>query len=348
MKKTERSQTQKSRTKGLLEIRNALNTVIQLQLENASDEEVKEAQKKLEVIYDQFTKDYGLINSRQNAQMLDGDSSYYLLCSLENIGDKGELLSKADIFTKRTIRAQQEITSAETPTDALAVSIGEKGHVDLAYMADLLGKSGTENEIAQALSGVIFRDPQEKHEQLVWKTADEYLSGNVRTKLRAARMAKISDPTYEVNVKALEQAQPKDLTASEIDVRLGATWIDAKYIEEFMYETFHTTYHQRRQIHVSFATVTGEWQISGKSTIYSGDVVAHAQYGTARMSAYEILEQTLNLRNVTVYDRVDDGSGNVKSVVNPKETMFAQQKQQTIKEAFQNWIWYERSLVYYA
>mgnify|MGYP002541868834 FL=1 len=339
MKKTERSQTQKSRTKGLLEIRNALNTVIQLQLENASDEEVKEAQKKLEVIYDQFTKDYGLINSRQNAQMLDGDSSYFLLCSLENIGDKGELLSKADIFTKRTIRAQQEITSAETPTDALAVSIGEKGHVDLAYMADLLGKSGTENEIAQALSGVIFRDPQEKHEQLVWKTADEYLSGNVRTKLRAARMAKISDPTYEVNVKALEQAQPKDLTASEIDVRLGATWIDAKYIEEFMYETFHTTYHQRRQIHVSFATVTGEWQISGKSTIYSGDVVAHAQYGTARMSAYEILEQTLNLRNVTVYDRVDDGSGNVKSVVNPKETMFAQQKQQTIKEAFQNWIW---------
>lgn len=339
MKKTERSQTQKSRTKGLLEIRNALNTVIQLQLENAPDEEVKEAQKKLEVIYDQFTKDYGLINSRQNAQMLDGDSSYFLLCSLENIGDKGELLSKADIFTKRTIRAQQEITSAETPADALAVSIGEKGHVDLAYMADLLGKSGTENEIAQALSGVIFRDPQEKDGQLVWKTADEYLSGNVRTKLRAARMAQISDPTYEVNVKALEQAQPKDLTASEIDVRLGATWIDAKYIEEFMYETFHTTYHQRRQIHVSFAAVTGEWQISGKSTIYSGDVVAHAQYGTARMGAYEILEQTLNLRNVTVYDRVDDGSGNVKSVVNPKETMFAQQKQQTIKEAFQNWIW---------
>lgn len=339
MKKTERLQTQKSRTKGLLEIRNALNTVIQLQLENAPDEEVKEAQKKLEVIYDQFTKYYGLINSRQNAQMLDGDSSYFLLCSLENIGDKGELLSKADIFTKRTIRAQQEITSAETPADALAVSIGEKGHVDLAYMADLLGKSGTENEIAQALSGVIFRDPQEKDEQLVWKTADEYLSGNVRTKLRAARMAQISDPTYEVNVKALEQAQPKDLTASEIDVRLGATWIYAKYIEEFMYETFHTTYHQRRQIHVSFAAVTGEWQISGKSTIYSGDVVAHAQYGTARMGAYEILEQTLNLRNVTVYDRVDDGSGNVKSVVNPKETMFAQQKQQTIKEAFQNWIW---------
>ncbi len=339
MRKMERSQTQKSRTKGLLEIRSALNTVIQLQLENAPDEEVKEAQKKLEFTYDQFTKEYGLINSRQNAQMLDGDSSYFLLCSLENIGDKGELLSKADIFTKRTIRAQQEITSAETPADALAVSIGEKGHVDLSYMAELLGKPGTEDEIAQALSGVIFRDPQEKDEQLVWKTADEYLSGNVRTKLRAARMAQISDPAYEVNVKALEQAQPKDLTASEIDVRLGATWIGKNYIEEFMYETFHTTYHQRRQIQVSFAAVTGEWQISGKSSIYSGDVVAHAQYGTARMSAYEILEQTLNLRNVTVYDRVDDGNGNVKSVVNPKETMFAQQKQQTIKEAFQNWIW---------
>ena len=210
------------------------------------------------------------------------------MCSLENINDKGELDSKADIFTKRTIRAQQEITTAETPEDALAISISEKGHVDLTYMAELLGRKGEESEIAKALNGIIFHDPQAIDEQLAWKTADEYLSGNVRDKLRAAELAYQEDETYSANVEALKQAQPKDLTASEIDVRLGATWIDKNYIEQFMYETFHTPYYQRRHIRVSFATVTGEWQISSKNTIYDGDVSAYTQYGTERMNAYAI------------------------------------------------------------
>lgn len=339
MRRINRSGAAKERTKGLLQIRTALKHVMQLQIEDAPDEEVHRAQEQLGSVYDAFTKKYGLINSRQNAQVLDGDSSYFLMCSLENINDKGELDSKADIFTKRTIRAQQEITTAETPEDALAISISEKGHVDLTYMAELLGRKGEESEIAKALNGIIFHDPQAIDEQLAWKTADEYLSGNVRDKLRAAELAYQEDETYSANVEALKQAQPKDLTASEIDVRLGATWIDKNYIEQFMYETFHTPYYQRRHIRVSFATVTGEWQISSKNTIYDGDVSAYTQYGTERMNAYAILEQTLNLRSVTVYDRVTDADGTVRSVVNPRETMLAQQKQSAIKEAFAAWIW---------
>lgn len=339
MRRINRSGVAKERIKGLLQIRTALKRVMQLQIEDASDEEVHRAQEQLGNIYDAFTKKYGLINSRQNAQVLDGDSSYFLMCSLENINDKGELESKADIFTKRTIRAQQEITTAETPEDALAISISEKGHVDLPYMAELLGRKGEESEIAKALNGIIFHDPQATDEQSVWKTADEYLSGNVRDKLRAAELAYQKDATYSANVKALKQAQPKDLTASEIDVRLGATWIDKSYIEQFMYETFHTPHYQRNHIRVSFAAVTGEWQISSKNTIYGGDVSAYTQYGTERMNAYAILEQTLNLRSVTVYDRVTDADGTVRSVVNPRETMLAQQKQSAIKEAFAAWIW---------
>ena len=339
MRRINRSGAAKERTKGLLQIRTALKHVMQLQIEDAPDEEVHRAQEQLGSVYDAFTKKYGLINSRQNAQVLDGDSSYFLMCSLENINDKGELDSKADIFTKRTIRAQQEITTAETPEDALAISISEKGHVDLIYMAELLGRKGEESELAKALNGIIFHDPQAIDEQLAWKTADEYLSGNVRDKLRAAELAYQEDETYSANVKALKQAQPKDLTASEIDVRLGATWIDKSYIEQFRYETFHTPYYQRRYIRVSFAAVTGEWQISSKNTIYGGDVSAYTQYGTERMNAYAILEQTLNLRSVTVYDRVTDADGTVRSVVNPRETMLAQQKQSAIKEAFAAWIW---------
>lgn len=339
MRRINRSGVAKERIKGLLQIRTALKRVMQLQIEDASDEEVHRAQEQLGNIYDAFTKKYGLINSRQNAQVLDGDSSYFLMCSLENINDKGELESKADIFTKRTIRAQQEITTAETPEDALAISISEKGHVDLPYMAELLGRKGEESEIAKALNGIIFHDPQATDEQSAWKTADEYLSGNVRDKLRAAELAYQKDATYSANVKALKQAQPKDLTASEIDVRLGATWIDKSYIEQFMYETFHTPHYQRNHIRVSFAAVTGEWQISSKNTIYGGDVSAYTQYGTERMNAYAILEQTLNLRSVTVYDRVTDADGTVRSVVNPRETMLAQQKQSAIKEAFATWIW---------
>lgn len=339
MRRINRSGVAKERIKGLLQIRTALKRVMQLQIEDASDEEVHRAQEQLGNIYDAFTKKYGLINSRQNAQVLDGDSSYFLMCSLENINDKSELESKADIFTKRTIRAQQEITTAETPEDALAISISEKGHVDLPYMAELLGRKGEESEIAKALNGIIFHDPQATDEQSAWKTADEYLSGNVRDKLRAAELAYQKDATYSANVKALKQAQPKDLTASEIDVRLGATWIDKSYIEQFMYETFHTPHYQRNHIRVSFAAVTGEWQISSKNTIYGGDVSAYTQYGTERMNAYAILEQTLNLRSVTVYDRVTDADGTVRSVVNPRETMLAQQKQSAIKEAFAAWIW---------
>lgn len=339
MRRINRSGVAKERIKGLLQIRTALKRVMQLQIEDASDEEVHRAQEQLGNIYDAFTKKYGLINSRQNAQVLDGDSSYFLMCSLENINDKGELESKADIFTKRTIRAQQEITTAETPEDALAISISEKGHVDLPYMAELLGRKGEESEIAKALNGIIFHDPQATDEQSAWKTADEYLSGNVRDKLRAAELAYQKDATYSANVKALKQAQPKDLTASEIDVRLGATWIDKSYIEQFMYETFHTPHYQRNHIRVYFAAVTGEWQISSKNTIYGGDVSAYTQYGTERMNAYAILEQTLNLRSVTVYDRVTDADGTVRSVVNPRETMLAQQKQSAIKEAFAAWIW---------
>ena len=339
MRKVDRAAAAKERTKGLLEIREALNAVIQRQLDDAPDEEIQSLQRQLETAYDAFSKKFGLINDKQNARMLDGDSSYFLLCSLENLDENGELLSKADIFSKRTIRAQKDITSADTPADALAISIGEKGHVDLTYMAELLGKSGQEDEVAKALKGVIFRDPQEENEQMAWKTADEYLSGDVRSKLRLAMLAVSRDSEYEANVQALQAAQPKDLTASEIDVRLGATWIDQEYIQEFMHDTFHTPYYLRERITVTFVSTTGEWRVNAKNAISYNDVNAYTQYGTSRMNAYAILEQTLNLRSVTVYDRVTDADGTTRSIVNPKETMLAQQKQSSIKEAFAGWIW---------
>ena len=339
MRKVDRAAAAKERTKGLLEIREALNAVIQRQLDDASDEEIQSLQRQLETTYDAFSKKFGLINDKQNARMLDGDSSYFLLCSLENLDENGELLSKADIFSKRTIRAQKDITSADTPADALAISIGEKGHVDLTYMAELLGKSGQEDEVAKALKGVIFLDPQEDNEQMAWKTADEYLSGDVRSKLRLAMLAFSRDSEYEANVQALQAAQPKDLTASEIDVRLGATWIDQEYIQEFMHDTFHTPYYLRERITVTFVSTTGEWRVNAKNAISYNDVNAYTQYGISRMNAYAILEQTLNLRSVTVYDRVTDADGTTRSIVNPKETMLVQQKQSSIKEAFAGWIW---------
>ena len=339
MRKVDRAAAAKERTKGLLEIREALNAVIQRQLDDAPDEEIQSLQRQLETTYDAFSKKFGLINDKQNARMLDGDSSYFLLCSLENLDENGELLSKADIFSKRTIRAQKDITSADTPADALAISIGEKGHVDLTYMAELLGKSGQEDEVAKALKGVIFRDPQEENEQMAWKTADEYLSGDVRSKLRLAMLEVSRDSEYEANVQALQAAQPKDLTASEIDIRLGATWIDQEYIQEFMHDTFHTPYYLRERITVTFVSTTGEWRVNAKNAISYNDVNAYTQYGTSRMNAYAILEQTLNLRSVTVYDRVTDADGTTRSIVNPKETMLAQQKQSSIKEAFAGWIW---------
>ncbi len=339
MRRAEGSQSAKERIKGLLLVRSELNDLIQLQMDNASDEEIHKAQSRLEQAYDSFSKKYGLINSRQNAQAMEGDSSYYLLCSLENLDENGKLKSKADIFTKRTIRAAQPITSVETAADALAISIGEKGKVDLAYMEELLQGQKSKEEITKELTGVIFRDPSETDDRLAWKTSDEYLCGNVRQKLKLAEISAELDEQYASNVEALKKAQPKDLTAAEIDVRLGATWVDVTYIEQFMYEVFQTPYYMRKSIQVRFFKQTGEWRIEGKSYPSGNDVNAYIKYGTSRINAYAILEQTLNLRSATVYDRITDENGNAKSVVNQKETMLAQQRQQIIKEEFANWIW---------
>ena len=339
MRRAESSQSAKERIKGLLLVRSELNDLIQLQMDDASDEEIHKAQSRLEQAYDTFSKKHGSINSRQNAQAMEGDSSYYLLCSLENLDENGKLKSKADIFTKRTIRAARPITSVETAADALAISIGEKGRVDLAYMEELLQGQKSKEEITKELTGVIFRDPSETDDRLAWKTSDEYLCGNVRQKLKLAEISAELDEQYVSNVEALKKAQPKDLTAAEIDVRLGATWVDVTYIEQFMYEVFQTPYYMRKPIRVRFFKQTGEWRIEGKSYPSGNDVNAYIKYGTSRMNAYAILEQTLNLRSATVYDRITDENGNAKSVVNQKETMLAQQRQQMIKEEFANWIW---------
>lgn len=339
MRRVESSQSAKERIKGLLLVRTELNKLIQLQMDDAPDEEIHKAQSQLEQAYDTFSKKHGLINSRQNAQAMEGDSSYYLLCSLENLDENGKLKSKADIFTKRTIRAAQPITSVETAADALAISIGEKGRVDLSYMEVLLQGQKSKEEITKELAGVIFRDPSEKDDRLAWKTSDEYLCGNVRQKLKLAEISAELDEQYASNVEALKKAQPKDLTAADIDVRLGATWVDVTYIEQFMYEVFQTPYYMRKSIRVRFFKQTGEWRIEGKSYPSGNDVNAYIKYGTSRMNAYAILEQTLNLRSATVYDRITDENGNAKSVVNQKETMLAQQRQQMIKEEFANWIW---------
>ena len=274
--------------------------------------------------------------------MFDQDSSYYLLCSLENLDENGALKSKADIFTKRTIRPTKAITSADTPSEALAISIGEHGKVDLPYMSELLGAPGEYAPIIQALHGVIFKDPMAPDDlEQGWQTADEYLSGNVRDKLRIARLAAEKDAAFAVNVEALEKAQPKDLDASEIDVRLGATWIDPKYIQQFMVETFDTPFYLRRNIQVQYANVTAEWRISGKSDVSYNDVAAYTTFGTARANAYKILEETLNLKDVRIYDTVEDAEGKQKRILNKKETTLAQQKQQAIKDAFSTWVWKE-------
>ena len=265
-----------------------------------------------------------------------------IICSLENLDENGALKSKADIFTKRTIRPTKAITSADTPSEALAISIGEHGKVDLPYMSELLGAPGDYEPIIQALHGVIFKDPMAPDDiEQGWQTADEYLSGNVRDKLRIARLAAEKDAAFTVNVEALEKAQPKDLDASEIDVRLGATWIDPKYIQQFMVETFDTPFYLRRNIQVQYANVTAEWRISGKSDVSYNDVAAYTTFGTARANAYKILEETLNLKDVRIYDTVEDAEGKQKRILNKKETTLAQQKQQAIKDAFSTWVWKE-------
>ena len=332
--------TAKGRVKGMVELRQIVNDLIEYQLEDYPQEAIEAKQQELNTAYDAFTQKYGLINSRGNEKAFSEDSSYYLLCSLENIDEDGNLESKADLFTKRTIRPERHVTHVDTPSEALAVSIGERGKVDIPFMAELLGKADDFEAVTGELTGVIFRDPMAPEApELGWQTADEYLSGNVRDKLRIARLAAQTDPQYTVNVAALEKAQPKDLEASEIEVRLGATWIDPKYIQQFMEETFETPFYLRRAIEVKFSTITAEWQISGKSSTGRHDVAAYVTYGTDRANAYKILEDTLNLKDARIYDTIEDAEGNKKRVLNKKETTLAQQKQQAIKDAFRDWIW---------
>lgn len=332
--------TAKGRVKGMVELRQIVNDLIEYQLEDYPQETIEAKQQELNTAYDAFTQKYGLINSRGNEKAFSEDSSYYLLCSLENIDEDGNLESKADIFTKRTIRPERHVTHVDTPSEALAVSIGERGKVDIPFMAELLGKADDFEAVTGELTGVIFRDPMAPEApELGWQTADEYLSGNVRDKLRIARLAAQTDPQYTVNVAALEKAQPKDLEASEIEVRLGATWIDPKYIQQFMEETFETPFYLRRAIEVKFSSITAEWQISGKSSTGRHDVAAYVTYGTDRANAYKILEDTLNLKDARIYDTIEDAEGNKKRVLNKKETTLAQQKQQAIKDAFRDWIW---------
>ena len=336
------SDTAKERVKGMVELRQIVHELIQQQLDDFPDEEIKATQERLNTAYDAFSRKYGLLNDRKNARLFEDDSSYYLLCSLENLDENKQLKSKAAIFTKRTIRPERTITSVDTPSEALAVSIGEKGWVDLPYMAELLGTPGDYKRITSELSGVIFKDPNADADDPTagWQMADEYLSGNVRAKLRVAQLAAETSPEFTVNVAALEKAQPKDLEASEIDVRLGATWLDPSVIQKFMLDTFKPPPKVKLNnlITVRYSSLTAEWRIDGKGRTGSGDITANETYGTHRVNAYKILEDTLNLKDVRVYDNlVIDGQEH--RILNQKETMLAQQKQQTIKDAFGEWIW---------
>ena len=342
MTQIELSDNAKGRVAGMVELRQIVNELIDQQLNDFPDEDIKASQAKLNYAYDAFTAKYGLINDKKNARLFDDDSSYYLLCSLENLDENKNLKSKADMFTKRTIRPERIVTSVDTPSEALAVSIGEHGKVDLPYMADLLGTPGNYERITTELSGVIFKEPAADADdpEAGWQTADEYLSGNVRDKLRMAQLAAESHPEFRVNVEALEKAQPKDLEASEIDVRLGATWLDHSIVQQFMMETFQPPYRIRynNAITVRYSPYTSEWRISNKSATGYGDIMATETYGTRRANAYKILEDTLNLRDSRVYDTIEE-DGKEKRVLNQNETTLAQQKQQAIKDAFAGWVW---------
>ena len=342
MTQIELSDNAKGRVAGMVELRQIVNELIDQQLNDFPDEDIKASQAKLNAAYDTFTAKYGLINDKKNARLFDDDSSYYLLCSLENLDENKNLKSKADMFTKRTIRPERVVTSVDTPSEALAVSIGEHGKVDLPYMAELLGTPGEYGRITTELSGVIFKDPAADADdpEAGWQTADEYLSGNVRDKLRMAQLAAESHPEFKVNVDALTKAQPKDLEASEIDVRLGATWLDPSIVQQFMMETFQPPYRIRynNAITVRYSPYTSEWRISNKSATGFGDIMATETYGTRRANAYKILEDTLNLRDSRVYDTIEE-NGKEKRVLNQNETTLAQQKQQAIKDAFAGWVW---------
>ena len=326
------NQMTQERIKGMIELRDCVRKLIDLQLTDGSDAEIRAQQAELGRLYDAFSAEYGIINGKANGRAFEGDSSYYLLCSLEILDEDRKLKRKADIFSKRTIRRRKPVTQVDTASEALAVSIGERAKVDLPFMARLTGKA--EDEIVADLQGVIFLDPLEQ----TWQTADEYLSGNVRAKLRVAQTAAESDPSFAVNVEALQAAQPKDLDASEIDVRLGTTWVDKAYIQRFMIELLGIPYYEQRRIHVNYAPQTAEWSIDGKSLL-SENVNNYMKYGTRRAPALKILEDTLNLRDTRVYDVVQDENGREKRELNQKETTIAQQKQQAIKDAFHDWVW---------
>ena len=359
------------RIKGLMELRDCTRRLIQMQTEDASDAEIAAEQQRLNQLYDAYTAKHGLISNRENKRAFSDDSSYYLLCSLEILDEDGKLERKADMFTRRTIHPHRPVEHTETAAEALAVSLNELGRVDIAYMSRLCGRDTSSaneksqprrstnpspgaasytatdsnssipaenkdvNSIAAELSGVIFRVPGTER----YVTADEYLSGNVRVKLREAEAAAKDDASYSINVEALKAAQPRELTASEIDVRLGATWIEPRYIEQFMVNTFQPTYWASRSMSVNYSPYTSEWRIDGKSAVGAADVNAFSTYGTSRISAYKILENTLNLRDVRIYDKVEDADGTERRVLNVKETTLAQQKQQVIKDAFRDWLW---------
>jgi N12 class adenine-specific DNA methylase/adenine-specific DNA methylase len=334
MVKPDLNATAVERVKGMVELRDCVQKLISQQMDGFTpDTAIRQTQSELNDLYDSFSAKFGLINSRGNALAFADDSSYYLLCSLEVLDEDNNLARKADMFTKRTIKPHQAVESVDTASEALALSISEKACVDMPYMSRLTGKD--EEALATELAGIIFMNPQNER----YETSDEYLSGNVREKLILARLALPADPKFAANVTALEAAQPKDLDASEIEVRLGATWIDREYIRQFMFETFEPPYYLRRSIEVNYSQFTAEWNITGKSQPSYSDVNAYMTYGTDRANAYKILEDTLNLRDVRIYDTRTDPDGKERRVLNSKETTLAQQKQQTIREAFQDWIW---------
>ena len=341
MTQVELSDTAKGRVTGMVELRQIVNDLIDQQLNDYPDEDIKATQEHLNAAYDAFTAKYGLLNDRKNGRLFEQDSSYYLLCSLENLDDQGQLKSKAAMFTKRTIRPERTVTSVDTPSEALAVSIGEHGKVDLPYMAELLGTPGEYGRITTELSGVIFKDPaaDPTDPEAGWQMADEYLSGDVRAKLRMAQFAAETNPEFVVNVDALTKAQPRELEASEIDVRLGATWLNPDIIQKFMTETFQIPYYLRHAVKVRYSPYTAEWRVEGKTATGRGDIISSETYGTSRANAYKILEETLNLKDVRIYDTIEDAEGKPKRVLNKRETMLAQQKQQVIKDAFANWVW---------
>ena len=341
MTQVELSDTAKGRVTGMVELRQIVNELIDQQLNDYPDGDIKATQERLNAAYDAFTTKYGLLNDRKNGRLFEQDSSYYLLCSLENLDEQGQLKSKAAMFTKRTIRPERTVTSVDTPSEALAVSIGERGKVDLPYMAELLGIPGEYGRITTELFGVIFKDPaaDPTDPEAGWQMADEYLSGDVRAKLWMAQFAAETNPEFAVNVDALTKAQPRELEASEIDVRLGATWLNPDIIQKFMTEAFQIPYYLRHAVKVRYSPYTAEWRVEGKTATGRGDIISSETYGTSRANAYKILEETLNLKDVRIYDTIEDADGKLKRVLNKRETMLAQQKQQVIKDTFANWVW---------